>query len=64
MLVPKLTLHSEFIDGEEVCSTTYRVWSEEDCGFIENRFFTHYDTREECQKAINMFNSFKIVKPA
>lgn len=62
MLVPKLRLHSEIINGEEVCSTKYYVWSEEDCGYIENRFFTYYDTKEECQSAIDMFNSFSIVK--
>ena len=45
MLIPKLRLHSEIINGEEVCSTKYYVWSEEDC-----------------QSAIDMFNSFSIVK--
>lgn len=64
MLIPKLRLHSEIINDEEVCSTKYYVWSEEDCGFIENHFFTHYDTKEECQSAIDMFNSFHIVQTA
>lgn len=61
MLVPKLTLRYKEENGEETCYTVYAVWSEEDCGFIENRFFTQYDTREECQKAIDMYNSFHIV---
>ena len=64
MLIPKLMLHSEIIDGEEYCSQKFGVWSEEDCGFIENKFFTCYDTREECQSAIDMFNSFHIVQTA
>ena len=64
MLKPKLRLHTEMVDGEEVCTTKYYVWSEEDCGYIENRFFTHYDTREDCQAAIDMFNSFHIVQTA
>lgn len=62
MLVPKMRLHSEIIDGVEHCSMKYYVWSEEDCGYIENRFFTHYDTKEECKAAIDMYNSFSIVK--
>lgn len=64
MLIPKLRLHSEIIDGEEVCFMKYFVWSEEDCGYIENRFLKHFDTKEECQAAIDMFNSFHIVKTA
>lgn len=64
MLVPKIRLHSEFIDGVEHCSMQYCVWSVEDCGFIMNRFFTHYNTKEECQSAIDMYNSFHIVQTA
>jgi len=64
MLVPKIRLCSEFIDGQEYCSQKFCVWSIEDCAFVENRFFTHYDTKEECQSAIDMFNSFHIVQTA
>ena len=62
MLIPKLRLHTAEIDGQEVCVTKYYVYDTDECGFIENRTFTFYDTEDECQKAIDFFNSFEVVK--
>ena len=62
MLIPRAKLYTETQNDEKYCTVKYFVWSEEDCGYIENRFFTHYDTKEECQNAIDYFNSFSIIK--
>ena len=62
MLVPKERLILEERDEQQYCVTKYFVYDTDDCAFVENRAFTHYDTKEECQKVIDFFNSFSIVK--
>lgn len=62
MLIPKMRLHKEEVSDENVCSMRYYVYDTDDCAYVVNRFFTHYETREECQKQIDFYNSFKVVK--
>ena len=53
MLIPKQRLHLEDRDGQQYCVTKYYVWDTDDCGYIENKTFSFYDTKEECQKQID-----------
>ena len=62
MLIPKQRLELEDRDGQQYCVVKYSVYDTDDCAFIENKAFTLYDTKEECQEQINLFNSFHIVK--
>ena len=62
MLIPKQRLELEDRDGQQYCVVKYSVYDTDDCAFIENKAFTLYDTKEECQDQINLFNSFHIVK--
>ena len=62
MLIPKARLHTEENNNEQVCVVKYYVWDTDECGFIVNRVFSFYDTKDECQKAIDFYNSFSIVK--
>jgi len=62
MLVPKERLILEEREGQQYCVSKYFVYDTDDCAFVENRFFKQYDTKEDCRKAIDYFNSFSIVK--
>lgn len=62
MLIPKQRIYNDSSEGEFNCTVKYFVYDNEECGYLENHFFTHYDTKEDCQKAIDLFNSFNIVR--
>lgn len=62
MLVPKERLVLEERDEQQYCTTKFFVYDTDDCAFVENRFFTQYESKEDCKKAIDFFNSFSIVK--
>lgn len=64
MLIPRKRFVTETIDGQDYCSYKYSVYDTDECGFIENKFLTIFNTEEECQKAIDEFNSFHIVQTA
>ncbi len=62
MLIPRLKLCTEVDkDGNKIPTTKYFVWDNIDCTYIENRTFSCYNTKEECQEAIDFYNSFEIV---
>ena len=61
MLIPKQRLHTEDHNGQSYFVVKYYVWDTDDCGYIENKAFSFYDTKEERQKQIDLFNSFHIV---
>lgn len=61
MLIPKPRLCHE---GDGPVEVKFFVWSVDDCGFIENKIFGKYDTKEECQAAIDYANSFHVIKTA
>lgn len=62
MLIPKKRYVIEERDDQDYLVTKYSVYDTDECGFIENKIFGVYETEEECQKDIDNFNSFKIVK--
>lgn len=62
MLIAKERLFVEEKDEEQYCTTKFFVWDTDECAYVENKFFSHYDTKEECQAAIDFFNGFSIVK--
>ena len=62
MLKPKSRLVIEDRNGQDYCTTKYSVYDTDECGFIENKIFGIYETEEECQREIDNFNSFSLVK--
>lgn len=62
MLRPKKRLVIVTRDDQDYCEMKWSVYDTDACGFIENKVFGIYETEEECQKDINQFNSFSIVK--
>lgn len=62
MLIPKSRLVMENREGQDYCVTKFSVYDTDECGFVENKAFTTYDTKEDCQKAIDFYNSFSVVK--
>lgn len=62
MLIPKQRLYNDAAEGDFHCTVKYSVYDTDDCAFVENKVFSVYDTKEECQNSIDMFNSFSIVK--
>lgn len=61
MLIPKQRLHTEDRNGQPFCPVKYYVWDTDDCAYVDNRAFSFYDTKAECQKQIDLFNSFRIL---
>lgn len=61
MLIPKQRLYNEATEEDFYWTVKYSVYDTEDCAFVENQIYTIYDTKEECQKDINIYNSFKII---
>lgn len=64
MLIPKQRLVIETRGEQDYCVAKYTVYDTDDCAFVENKAFGNYDTKEECQKDIDLFNSFSLVKLA
>ena len=64
MLIPKQRLVIETRDEQDYCVAKYTVYDTDDCAFVENKVFGNYDTKEECQNDIDLFNSFSMVKLA
>lgn len=62
MLIPKARLYNDEAADDFHCTVKYSVYDTDDCAFLENKFFTVYDTKESCQNAINNFNKFSIYK--
>lgn len=60
MLIPKQRLYNEGPEGDFLCTVKFSVYDTDNCEFIENRIFSVYNTKEECQKEIDLFNSFSI----
>ena len=48
MLIPKQRLFNDESERDFYCTVKYFVYDNEECGYVENRFFTHYDTKEDC----------------
>jgi len=61
MLIPKQRLVNDAPEGEFHCVVKYSVYDTEGCAFILNNIFGNYDTKEECQNAINFCNGFRLV---
>ena len=53
MLIPKQRLVNDAPEGEFHCVVKYSVYDTEGCAFVLNNIFGNYDTKEECQNAIN-----------
>lgn len=65
MLEPKARICTVELDnGEKQCAVKYNVWDTEACGYVVNRVFSTYDTAADCQRDIDFYSQFKIVRPA
>ena len=62
MFVPKARLCPVLKDDQVYYVEKYYVWDTDNCGFVENRSLSQYDTKEECQEAIDFYNSLSVIK--
>ena len=62
MLVPKQDISLIEIDGQDYSVSCYMVYDTDAHEFVENRTFSAYKTKEECQQDIDFFNSFDVIK--
>lgn len=62
MLVPKQRIMTIEKDGQDYGIYCYMVYDTDECGFVENRTFSMYETKEECQADIDFFNSLNVVQ--
>ena len=60
MFIPKQRLYNDAAEGDFHCTVKYSVYDTDDCAFVINKVFSVYDTKEECQNAIDFFYSFCI----
>ena len=61
MLIPRQKLCTEVDEkGNSVPVVKYFVYDNVDCAFVVNRTFSCYNTKEECQEAIDFYEGFKI----
>ena len=61
MLIPKQILVNDAEEGGFHCTVKYSVYDTDDCAFVQNKVFGVYDTKEECQNAINFCSGFRLV---
>lgn len=62
MLIPKLNVVLvKMDDGQDLCTTKFCVYDTEKQEFVESKFFTNYESREECQSDIDFFNSMNVI---
>lgn len=61
MLIPRSRLVNCRDSGKLQCGVKFSVYDTDKCEYIMNRVFDIYDTKEECQKEIDFYNSFSIV---
>lgn len=61
MLIPKQRLVNDADEGDFHCVVKYSVYDTDDCAFVLNKIFGTYDSKEECQNAINFYNGFRLV---
>ena len=62
MLIPKQRLYNDAPGCDFHCTVKYSVYDTDDCAFVENKIFSVYDTKEECQNEIDLFNSFSVLQ--
>ena len=62
MLVPKQRISKVDVDGQKYRISCWMAYDTEECGFIENRTFSTYNTREECQQDIDFYKGLSVVK--
>lgn len=62
MLIPKQKVSLLEIESQEYRISCYMVFDTEECAFVENRTFSVYATKEECQSDIDFFNSLNVIK--
>ena len=61
MLIPKQRLYNDADEGDYHCVVKYSVYDTEECAYVVNNIFGIYDTKEECQKAIDFCSGFRLV---
>lgn len=62
MLIPKAGLYEYELDGQTYTVQKYFVFDTEKDAFVNNRSFGAYDTPQDCQRDIDFYNSFEVVK--
>lgn len=62
MLIPKVGLYEYEVDGQMYVCQKYYVYDTDKDIIVKNRSFGVYDSPQECQKDIDFFNSFEVIK--
>ena len=61
MLIAKQRLVNDAPEGGFHCVVKYSVYDTEGCAFVLNNIFGNYNSKEECQKAIDFAGGFRLV---
>ena len=61
MLIPKARLYNDAEEGDFHCSVKYSVYDTDDCAYVINNIYGVYDTKEQCQEAIEFTGKFRLV---
>ena len=61
MLIPKQKLFNDAAEGDFHCVVKYCVYDTDDCAFVINKIYDTYDTKEQCQNAIDFCGRFRLV---
>ena len=62
MLIPKQRISLIEVDGQRYSVACYMVYDTDELKFVENRTFSAYKTKEDCQRDIDFFNSLNVIK--
>jgi len=61
MLIPKLDMHEWYVEDQMYVGQRYFVYDTEKEEFLKTKSFKAFETRQECQDAIDFFNSLQLL---
>ena len=61
MLVPRLDMHEWYVEDQMYVGQKYFVYDTEKDVFLKTKLFKAFDTLQECQEAIDFFNSLQLL---
>lgn len=61
MLEPRLDIHEWYIEDQMYVGQRYFVYDTEKEQFLKTKSFKAFESRQECQDAIDFFNSLQLL---
>ena len=61
MLEPRLDIHEWYVEDQMYVGQRYFVYDTEKKQFLKTKSFKAFETRQECQDAIDFFNSLQLL---